>query len=182
MQWAVRNTPSQRATGSAPSSSSTPAGQWSFVCLWSILIKCLCLSFQMIVTKTVCINCTCYDLFLFHSKLHRPDIYWPYQPASLQCYQFQCCCCCGCSGGQQLQQLSDICQQPGAGLQHCHQADLRPHESDSQIQPSGLLTVPCCCKAHLPGCSQPAGKIHYHHVAIKIYTSTPPTYWFLDPF
>lgn len=26
MQWAVRNTPSQRATGSAPSSSSTPAG------------------------------------------------------------------------------------------------------------------------------------------------------------
>lgn len=28
MQWAVRNTPSQRATGSAPSSSSTPAGQY----------------------------------------------------------------------------------------------------------------------------------------------------------
>lgn len=27
MQWAVRNTPSQRATGSAPSSSSAPAGQ-----------------------------------------------------------------------------------------------------------------------------------------------------------
>lgn len=27
MQWAVRNTPSQRAAGSAPSSSSTPAGQ-----------------------------------------------------------------------------------------------------------------------------------------------------------
>lgn len=32
MQWAVRNTPSQRATGSAPTSSSTPAGQWSFPC------------------------------------------------------------------------------------------------------------------------------------------------------
>lgn len=41
MQWAVRNTPSQRATGSAPSSSSTPAGQWSFVCLLDFLVKCL---------------------------------------------------------------------------------------------------------------------------------------------
>lgn len=32
MQWAVRNTPSQRATGSTPTSSSTPAGQCRFVC------------------------------------------------------------------------------------------------------------------------------------------------------
>lgn len=108
-----------------------------------------------------CIFIVLVDLFFFsHSKLHRPDIYWPYQPASLQCYQLQCCCSGGGSGSQQLQQLSDVCQQPGPGLQHCHQADLRPHESDSQVQPSGLLSVPCCCKAHLPGCSQPAGKIH----------------------
>lgn len=39
MQWAVRNTPSQRATGSAPSSSSAPAGQWGFVCLSDFLAK-----------------------------------------------------------------------------------------------------------------------------------------------
>lgn len=32
MQWAVRNTPSQRATGSTPTSSSTPAGQCRFEC------------------------------------------------------------------------------------------------------------------------------------------------------
>lgn len=38
MQWAVRNTPSQRATGSAPTSSSTPAGQWRSV---SLLVKCV---------------------------------------------------------------------------------------------------------------------------------------------
>lgn len=38
MQWAVRNTPSQRATGSAPSSSSTPAGQWRFVWLWNFIL------------------------------------------------------------------------------------------------------------------------------------------------
>lgn len=31
MQWAVRNTPSQRASGSAPSNSSTPSGPWTFV-------------------------------------------------------------------------------------------------------------------------------------------------------
>lgn len=36
MQWAVRNTPSQRATGSAPSSSSTPAGQSCFVFVFFI--------------------------------------------------------------------------------------------------------------------------------------------------
>lgn len=112
--------------------------------------------------------------FFFHSKLHRPDIYWPDQPASFQCYQLQCCCCCSCSGGQQLQQLSNICQQPGTGLQHCYQADLRPHESDSQVQPFSLLTVPCCCKAHLPGCSQPAGKIHCCPVMIKIDSYTAP--------
>lgn len=31
MQWAVRNTTSQRASGSAPSNSSTPSGLWNFV-------------------------------------------------------------------------------------------------------------------------------------------------------
>lgn len=29
MQWAVRNTPNQRASGSAPSNSSTPSGPWN---------------------------------------------------------------------------------------------------------------------------------------------------------
>lgn len=124
----------------------------------------------MTVTKPVC-KFTCYDLSLFlsfPSELHRADIYWPYQPASLQCHQLQRGSGGGSSGGQQLQQLSDICQQPGSGLQHCHQADLRPHESDSQVQPSSLLTVPCCCKAHLSWRGQPAGEIHCRHVMIKV--------------
>jgi len=111
-----------------------------------------------LVTKKVRFDRTCNDC-LFHSELHRPDIHRPDQPASLQCDQFQCRgSSCG-SGGQQLQQLSDVRQQPGPGLQHRHKADLRPHESDSQVQPSSLLSVPCCCKAHLPGCFQPASKV-----------------------
>lgn len=48
MQWAVRNTPSQRATGSAPSSSSTPAGQSCFVS-----VHCFCPLFMMKIYTVV---------------------------------------------------------------------------------------------------------------------------------
>lgn len=104
----------------------------------------------------------------FSSKLYRADIHRSDQPASLQCYQLQCSSSSGCSGGQQLQQLPDICQQPGSGLQYCHQADLWPHESHSQVQPSSLLTVPCCCEAHLSWCGQPAGEINYRHMMVSV--------------
>lgn len=58
MQWAVRNTPSQRATGSTPSSSSTPAGQ--FV----VLVKCVFVV-QEICHKNCVFKFTCYDFCFF---------------------------------------------------------------------------------------------------------------------
>lgn len=60
MQWAVRNTPSQRATGSAPSSSSTPAGQWSFVYLVDFPVKCLC----FLMTVTIRVSAIIFFFFL----------------------------------------------------------------------------------------------------------------------
>lgn len=106
-------------------------------------------------------DCNVFYFFLY-SELYWPDLHRPHQPATLQRHQLECGGCGGGPWGQQLQQLSDICQQPGPGLQHRHKADLWPHESNSQVQPTSLHAVPCCCEAHLPGCCQPAGKIHCH--------------------
>ena len=66
MQWAVRNTPSQRATGSAPSSSSTPAGQCSFI------------PFKCLVCQKLCIKTSYVSFFFFilsYSELHGADIH-----------------------------------------------------------------------------------------------------------
>lgn len=98
--------------------------------------------------------------FVSFSELHGPHIHRSHQPASLQCHQFQCCCGRRRPGGQQLQQLPDLSQQPGPGVQHRHQADLRPHEPNPQVQPPGLLAVPRCREAHLSGRSQPAGELN----------------------
>lgn len=57
MQWAVRNTPSQRASGSAPSNSSTPSGPWSFVHLGFLI------TFNFLYTECICVFTYCIPVF-----------------------------------------------------------------------------------------------------------------------
>lgn len=97
MQWAVRNTPSQRATGSTPSSSSTPAGQLSF---FFVFLSCeMCIWSSRRLSQKLCVYVYLLWFLSFHSKLYWADIYWPDQPASLQCHQLQRRCSSSSTGG-----------------------------------------------------------------------------------